>query len=108
MNLVTSGNRDRRVFVGDLTRKEFREKMEAGTIKAAIIPTAATEQHNEHLEMIHGRNVPKFHFALFRIFQAQGDEENAWLQLKLAVDLSLGRERAYYTRFLEAFEPRKR
>ncbi|MBI93641.1 MAG: hypothetical protein CME05_10620 [Gemmatimonadaceae bacterium] len=53
MNLVTSGNRDRRVFVGDLTRKEFREKMEAGTIKAAIIPTAATEQHNEHLEMIH-------------------------------------------------------
>ena len=53
MNLVTSGDRERRVFVGDLTRKEFREKMEAGTIKAGIIPTAATEQHNEHLEMIH-------------------------------------------------------
>ena len=44
---------DDRVFVGDLTRKEFRERMEQGTIKAAIVPTAATEQHNEHLEMIH-------------------------------------------------------
>ena len=44
---------DTRVFVGDLTRKEFRERMDAGTIKAAIVPTAATEQHNEHLEMIH-------------------------------------------------------
>ena len=44
---------DTRVFVGDLTRKEFRERMNAGTIKAAIVPAAATEQHNEHLEMIH-------------------------------------------------------
>ena len=44
---------DRRVFVGDLTRKEFRERMASGTIKAAVVPTAATEQHNEHLEMIH-------------------------------------------------------
>ncbi len=44
---------DERVFVGDLTRKEFRERMQAGTIRAAIVPTAATEQHNEHLEMIH-------------------------------------------------------
>ena len=42
-----------RVFIGDLTRKEFRENMEDGTIKAAIVPTAATEQHLEHLEMIH-------------------------------------------------------
>ena len=44
---------DERVFVGDLTRKEFRERMQQGLIKAAIVPTAATEQHNEHLEMIH-------------------------------------------------------
>ena len=44
---------DQRVFVGDLTRKEFRQRMEQGIIKAAVVPTAATEQHNEHLEMIH-------------------------------------------------------
>ncbi len=44
---------DERVFVGDLTRKEFRQRIEQGIIKAAIVPTAATEQHNEHLEMIH-------------------------------------------------------
>lgn len=42
-----------RVFVGDLTRKEFRERIEDGKIRAAIVPTGATEQHNEHLEMIH-------------------------------------------------------
>ena len=44
---------DERVFVGDLTRTEFRERMESGVIQAAIVPTGATEQHNEHLEMIH-------------------------------------------------------
>lgn len=44
---------DERVFVGDMTRTEFRERMESGTIEAAIVPTGATEQHNEHLEMIH-------------------------------------------------------
>ena len=44
---------DERVFVGDLTRKEFRERMQKKTIQAAIVPTGATEQHNEHLEMIH-------------------------------------------------------
>lgn len=43
----------KRVFIGDLTRKEFREGIEGGTIQAAIVPTAATEQHLEHLEMIH-------------------------------------------------------
>ncbi len=42
-----------RVFIGDLTRKEFRERIGDGTIRAAIVPTAATEQHLEHLEMIH-------------------------------------------------------
>jgi len=44
---------DKRVFVGDLTRTEFRKRMASGVIQAAIVPTGATEQHNEHLEMIH-------------------------------------------------------
>lgn len=44
---------DTRVFIGDFTRKEFRERLQTGTIKAAIVPTAATEQHEEHLHMIH-------------------------------------------------------
>ena len=44
---------DERVMIGDFTRKEFRERMQTGAIRAAIVPTAATEQHNEHLEMIH-------------------------------------------------------
>ncbi len=44
---------DPRVFVGDLTRKEFRHRVQTGTLKAAIVPVAATEQHEEHLEMFH-------------------------------------------------------
>lgn len=42
-----------RVLIGDFTRKEFRELLAAGTIQAAIVPTGATEQHEEHLEMAH-------------------------------------------------------
>ena len=41
----------RRVFLGENTRKEFREAVEGGRIKAAIIPTGSTEQHNEHLSL---------------------------------------------------------
>lgn len=35
------------------TRREFRERMQAGELKACIIPVAATEQHLEHLAMEH-------------------------------------------------------
>jgi creatinine amidohydrolase len=35
------------------TRREFRERMKAGELKACIIPVAATEQHLEHLAMEH-------------------------------------------------------
>jgi len=50
---ATSSTRDKRVHVGDLTRKEFRQRLQDGAIRAAVVPTAATEQHNEHLEMTH-------------------------------------------------------
>lgn len=36
-----------------LTRREFRERMQAGQLKACIIPVAAIEQHLEHLAMEH-------------------------------------------------------
>lgn len=35
------------------TRREFRERMQAGKLKACIIPVAATEQHLEHLCIEH-------------------------------------------------------
>ncbi|MDA0837526.1 MAG: creatininase family protein [Planctomycetota bacterium] len=34
-------------------RRYIREAFEAGTLKAAIVPTGSTEQHNEHLAMEH-------------------------------------------------------
>jgi creatinine amidohydrolase len=43
----------RKVLLWECTRKEIREAMEAGRLKAAIVPTGSTEQHNEHLAMIH-------------------------------------------------------
>ena len=41
-----------KVLLWENTRKEFREAMDSGKIKAAIIPTGSTEQHNEHLALI--------------------------------------------------------
>jgi creatinine amidohydrolase len=43
----------RRVLLWECTRKEIREAMDSGRLKAAIVPTGSTEQHNEHLAMIH-------------------------------------------------------
>lgn len=41
------------VALGKLTRREFRERMAAGSLQACIIPVAAVEQHLEHLAMEH-------------------------------------------------------
>jgi creatinine amidohydrolase len=42
----------RKVLLWESTRKEFREALEGGVLKAMIVPTGSTEQHNEHLAMI--------------------------------------------------------
>ena len=42
----------RKVLLWECTRREIRESLNAGKLKAAIIPTGSTEQHNEHLAMI--------------------------------------------------------
>ena len=42
----------RKVLLWESTRKEFREALEGGVLKAMILPTGSTEQHNEHLAMI--------------------------------------------------------
>jgi creatinine amidohydrolase len=44
---------ERKVLLYECTRKEVREALERGSLKAAIVPTGSTEQHNEHLAMIH-------------------------------------------------------
>ncbi len=44
---------DHRVLLAKHTRKQFRERMESGELRACIIPVAATEQHLEHLAMEH-------------------------------------------------------
>ncbi len=41
------------VLLGKLTRREFRERMQAGELKCCIIPVAAIEQHLEHMAMEH-------------------------------------------------------
>lgn len=43
----------REVMLDRLTRKEVRESLESGRIKAAIIPVGSTEQHLEHLPLCH-------------------------------------------------------
>jgi creatinine amidohydrolase len=41
------------VFLWEMTRRQVREGIDAGRIRAAVIPLGSTEQHNEHLHMIH-------------------------------------------------------
>lgn len=41
------------IYLRKLTRREFRERMSRGELKACIIPVAAIEQHLEHLAMEH-------------------------------------------------------
>jgi len=43
----------RKVLLWESTRREFREALESGALKALIVPVGSTEQHNEHLAMIH-------------------------------------------------------
>ena len=42
-----------KIWLGKLTRREFRTRMDAGELKLAILPVAAVEQHLEHLAMEH-------------------------------------------------------
>lgn len=44
-------NREPRVLLGDLTRVEFRARVESKQTQIGIVPVAATEQHLHHLEM---------------------------------------------------------
>ncbi|MCZ2155801.1 MAG: creatininase family protein [Bryobacterales bacterium] len=40
-------------LLGENTRRDFRTSMRDGSLLAALLPVAATEQHNEHLAMHH-------------------------------------------------------
>ncbi|MFC1694266.1 creatininase family protein, partial [Candidatus Latescibacterota bacterium] len=42
----------RNVLLYECTRKEIRDRINSGLLKAAIIPTGSTEQHNEHIAMV--------------------------------------------------------
>jgi len=44
---------EQEVLLRKVTRREFRERMQSGELKACIIPVAAIEQHLEHLAMEH-------------------------------------------------------
>ena len=43
----------RTVFLGELTRVELGEALSSGTVQVGIVPTGATEQHQDHLAMTH-------------------------------------------------------
>ena len=41
-----------KVLLWENTRKEIRESLSSGRLKAAILPTGSIEQHNEHLALV--------------------------------------------------------
>jgi creatinine amidohydrolase len=46
-------NREQQIYLHKHSRREFRQRMQSGELRACIIPVAATEQHLEHLAMEH-------------------------------------------------------
>jgi creatinine amidohydrolase len=44
---------EREIWLRKLTRREFRERMQSGELRACVIVVAAIEQHLEHLAMEH-------------------------------------------------------
>ena len=42
----------KKVLLWERTRKEIRESLAGGRLKAAILPTGSVEQHNEHMALI--------------------------------------------------------
>ena len=40
-----------KVMLGECTRREIREALKSGRLKAALLPIGAVEQHNEHLSL---------------------------------------------------------
>lgn len=40
-----------RVLLWENTRREVRERLKSGRLKAAMVPTGSTEQHNEHMAL---------------------------------------------------------
>lgn len=53
------------IRLGKMTRREFRQRMASGELKACILPIAAIEQHLEHLAMEHDwRSVTEVAYAV--------------------------------------------
>jgi len=72
----------RRVLLWESTRREIREALEAGRLKAAIVPTGSTEQHNEHLAMIQD--------TASAVLVAQQAALTLWPQVTVATPVAVG------------------
>ena len=72
----------RKVLLWESTRKEFREALEGGSLKAVIVPTGSTEQHNEHLAMIND--------TASVTLVAQQAALQLWPQVMVATPVSVG------------------
>lgn len=72
----------RRVLLWESTRREIREALETGRLKAAIVPTGSTEQHNEHLAMIQD--------TASAVLVAQQAALALWPQVTVATPVAVG------------------
>jgi len=54
---------DTDVFMYTMTRREFREAVDEGTVRLVIVPTGSCEQHGDHLMLIHD-TATVFHLAV--------------------------------------------
>jgi creatinine amidohydrolase len=72
----------RKVLLWESTRREIREALEGGRLRAAIVPTGSTEQHNEHLAMIQD--------TASAVLVAQQAALALWPQVTVATPVAVG------------------
>lgn len=53
MHASCAGGAAPNVLLYEMTRRQIREGIASGQIRGAIVPVGSTEQHNEHLALIH-------------------------------------------------------
>ena len=71
-----------KVRIEEMTRREFRNALQAGDIKVAIVVTGSIEQHLEHLEM--GHDIASCTYV------AEQVARNLYPQVVVAVPVSIG------------------
>ena len=81
-----------RVLLWENTRKEIRELLESGLLKAAILPAGSIEQHNEHIALVEDTAHATFYAKqiALELYRAGHCGSSQFLRLRALLDVTEG------------------